>query len=56
MDSINACSHYGFEKLTLANFFYDGLTLSMKKFLESMCNGVFLHKPDKEALEVRRSL
>ena len=50
MDVANACPHYGFEKLTLANFFYDGLTLSMKKLLESNCNRGFLHKLDNEAL------
>ena len=31
MDAINACSHYGFEKLTLANFFYDGLTFKYEE-------------------------
>ena len=51
MDVINACPYHGFEKLTLANFFYDGLTLSMKQLLEYVCNGGFSHKPDNEALE-----
>ena len=51
MDAINPCPHHGFEKLTLANLLYDGLTLSMKQLLESMCNGGFLHEPDNEALE-----
>ena len=36
MDAVNACPRYGFEKLTLANLFYDGLTFSMKQLLESM--------------------
>ena len=56
MDAINAFSHHGFEKLTLANFLYDGLTLSTKQLLESMCNGGFLHKPDNEALEFLSSI
>ena len=56
MDAANACPHHGFEKLTLTNLFYDELTLSMKQLLESMCNGVFLHKPDNEALEFLSSI
>ena len=56
MDAINACPHHGFEKLTLAKFFYDGLTLSMKQLLYSMCNGGFLHKPKNEALEFLSSI
>ena len=56
MDTINACPHRGFEKLTLVNFFYDGLTLSMKQLLESMCNGGFLHKLKNEALEFLSSI
>ena len=56
MDAINACRHHGFEKLTLDNFFYDGLTLSMKQLLESTCNGGFLHKLENEALEFLSSI
>ena len=50
MDAVNACPHHGFEKITLANFSYDELTLSMKQLLESMCNRSFLHMLDNEAL------
>ena len=56
MDAVNTCPYHGFEKLTLANFFYDGLTLSMKQLLESMCNVGFLHKPDNKALEFVSSI
>ena len=56
MDAINACPRHGFEKLTLVNLFYDGLTLSMKQLLESMCNGGFLDKLDNEALEFLSSI
>ena len=56
MDAVNACPHHGFEKLTLANFFYDGRTLSMKQLLESMCNGGFIHKVDIETLESLSSI
>ena len=56
MDAVNACPHHGFEKLTLGNFFYDGLTLSMKQLVESMCNGGFLHRRGNEALEFPSSI
>ena len=56
IDRVNACPHHGFETLTLANFFYDGLTLSMKQLLESMCNRGFLHTPNNEALELLSSI
>ena len=46
MDAINAYPHHGFEKNSLANLFYDGLTLSMKQLVESMYN-----KPKNEAPE-----
>ena len=49
MNAVNACPNHGFEKLTLSNFFYDGLTLNMKQLVKSMCNGCFLHKRENEA-------
>ena len=56
MDAVNECLHHGFEKLTLGNFFYDGLTLSMKHLVESMCNGGFLHKKENGTLKFLSSI
>ena len=56
MDVVNAMPLSWLEKLTLANSFYDGLSLSIKQLLEFMCNGGFLHKPNNEALEFLSSI
>ena len=51
METMNACPHHGFDTWMLVNHFYDGMSLSMKKLLETMCGGEFLSKHPYEAME-----
>ena len=51
MEALNACPHHGFETWLLVNYFYDGISLSMKQLLETMRGGDFLSKNPEEALD-----
>ena len=51
METINACPHHGFDTWMLVNHFYDGMSPSMKKLLETMCGGEFLGKHPDEAVD-----
>ena len=51
MEEVNACPHHGFDTWLLVSHFYDGISPSMKQFLETMCGGDFLSKNPKEALD-----
>ena len=51
MEVLNACSHHGFDTWLLVNYFYDGISPTMKKLLETMCGGDFLSKHPKESLD-----
>ena len=49
METINACSHHGFDTWMLVNHFYGGMSPTMKQLLETMCGGDFLSKhPDED--------
>ena len=50
-DLLLVCPHHGFEKCGTVSFFYDWLNPSTKKFVETMCQGKFLAKNEKEAEE-----
>ena len=48
LETISTCPHHGFDTWMLVNHFYDGMSPSMKRLLETMCRGDFLSKnPDK---------
>ena len=51
METISACPHHGFDTWMLVNHFYDGMSLAMKKLLETMCGGDFLSKNLDEAMD-----
>ena len=51
METISACPHHGFDTWMLVNYFYDGLSPSMKQLLETMCGGDFLSKNPEEAMD-----
>ena len=53
MEALNACPHHGFDTWLLVNYFYDGISPSMKQLLETMCGGDFLSKHPEEALDFR---
>ena len=53
MEALNACPHHGFDTWLLVNYFYDGISPSMKQLLETMCEGDFLSKNLEEALDFR---
>ncbi|KAJ0021258.1 hypothetical protein Pint_31380 [Pistacia integerrima] len=45
--SICSCPHHGFESWRVVSYFYYGLLSRERQFVETMCNGDFLHKyPD----------
>ena len=50
METINSCSHHGFDTWMLVNHFYDGMSPPMKQLLETMCGGDFLSKHPDEAM------
>ena len=50
-DLLLVCHHHGFEKWRTVSFFYNGLNPSMKKLVETMCQGEFLNKNEEEAEE-----
>nr|CAN79400.1 hypothetical protein VITISV_002478 [Vitis vinifera] len=51
MEAINACPHQGFDTWLLVSYFYDGMSSSMKQFLETMCGGDFMSKNPEEAMD-----
>ncbi|KAJ0011342.1 hypothetical protein Pint_32927 [Pistacia integerrima] len=48
--SIGSCPHHGFESWRVVSYFYDGLLSRERQFVETMCNGDFLHKDPDEAI------
>nr|CAN81768.1 hypothetical protein VITISV_031539 [Vitis vinifera] len=51
MEAINACPHHGFDTWLLVSYFYNGMSSSMKQLLETMCEGDFMSKNPKEAMD-----
>ena len=51
METISACPHHGFDTWMLVNYFYGGMSPSMKQLLETMCGGDFLSKHPDEAMD-----
>ena len=41
-EAMNACPHHDYDTWKLADILYEGLTMNMKRLLESLCNGKFL--------------
>ncbi|KAL5722472.1 hypothetical protein ACHQM5_005988 [Ranunculus cassubicifolius] len=46
-----SCPHHGYEIWRVISFFYDGLTSTLRQFVEMMCNGEFMNKDPEEYLE-----
>ncbi|XP_024018858.1 uncharacterized protein LOC112090835 [Morus notabilis] len=55
-DLLNLCPHHGYESWHLVSYFYDGLTIRERQFVEMMCNGDFLQKDPDEAIEYLNEL
>ena len=51
METLNACPHHGFDTWLLLNYFYDGISSTMKQLLETMGGGGFMSKNSEEALD-----
>ena len=51
MEAINAFPHHGFDTWILVSYFYDGMSSSMKKLLETMCGWEFMSKNPEEAMD-----
>ena len=51
MEALNACPHHRFDTWLLISYFYDGISIAIKKLLETMCGGDFLRKHLEEALD-----
>ena len=51
MEAINSCPHHAFDTWLLVSYFYDGMSSSMKQFLETMCVGDFMSKNPEEAID-----
>ena len=51
MEALTACPHHGFDTWLLVNYFYDGISPTMKQLLETMCGGDFMSKNLEEALD-----
>ena len=51
METISAYPYHDFDTWMLMNHFYDGMSLVMKKLLETMCGGDFLNKNPDEAMD-----
>ena len=51
MEALNAFPHHGFDTWLLVSYFYDGISPTVKKLLETMCGGDFLSKHPEEALD-----
>ncbi|KAL5555253.1 hypothetical protein UlMin_037489 [Ulmus minor] len=50
-DLLNSCPHHGYESWRIVSYFYDGLLSKERQFIETMCNGEFLHKDPDEAID-----
>ncbi|KAL5549319.1 hypothetical protein UlMin_004550 [Ulmus minor] len=50
-DFLNSCPHHGYESWRVVSYFYDGLQNRERQFIETMCNGEFLHKDPDEAID-----
>ncbi|KAL5547811.1 hypothetical protein UlMin_003042 [Ulmus minor] len=50
-DLLNSCPHHGYESWRVVSYFYDGLQNRERQFIETMCNGEFLHKDPDEAMD-----
>ncbi|KAL5573527.1 hypothetical protein UlMin_023124 [Ulmus minor] len=50
-DLLNSCPHRGYESWRVVSYFYDGLQNRERQFIETMCNGEFLHKDPDEAID-----
>ena len=48
-DILLACPHHGYDKGMTIMYFYDGLQVSSKQFIDTMCNGLFFEKTPTEA-------
>ena len=55
-DLLTLCPHHGYESWRIISYFYDGLTVRERKFVEMMCNGDFLQKDPDEAFEFLNEL
>ena len=55
-DLLNQCPHHGYESWRLVSYFYEGLTIRERQFVEMMCNGEFLKKDPDEAIEYLNDL
>ncbi|XP_024032297.1 uncharacterized protein LOC112094831 [Morus notabilis] len=55
-DLLNLCPHHGYESWRLISYFYDGLTIRERQFVEMICNGDFLQKDPDEAIEYLNEL
>ena len=44
-----ACPRHGYEIWRVIEFFYDGLTSNMHRYVEMICNGEFIDKDPDEA-------
>ena len=51
MEALNACPHHWFDTWLLFSYFYDGISLAMKKLQETMFGGEFMSKNPEEALD-----
>ncbi|KAL5577432.1 hypothetical protein UlMin_019131 [Ulmus minor] len=50
-DLLNSCPHHSYESWRVVSYFYDGLQNRERQFIETMCNGEFLHKDPDAAIE-----
>ena len=53
---LNMCPHHGYENWRLVSYFYEGLTIRERQFIEMMCNGEFLQKDPDEAIDYLNEL
>ncbi|KAL5577937.1 hypothetical protein UlMin_019636 [Ulmus minor] len=51
IDLLNSCPHHGYESWRVVSYFYDELLSRERQFIETMCNGEFLHKDPDEAID-----
>ena len=51
MEALNSYLHHGFDTWLLVIYFYDGMSPAMKQLLETMCEGYFLSKNPKDAMD-----
>ena len=51
MEALNVYPYHGFDTWLLVNYFYDGISPTMKQLLETMCGGDFMSKNLEEALD-----